>query len=191
MNPLTLVTHHPNSQPLPKVPEWILTVVSLKTPWPRAVWRPRVYLNTDVTVTVCNMNRGKVKNLQQESPSTVWGVGELRWHFCSRAALLEWMLPAMCFHFPGLEDANRIAPTAVMTRTLCGHTAGGASVVKLMQYPSTLHRQLRTLQLISGKVRADDLPPPPRMSKIRRAWLQVTPVFSSESIKAKRACSAF
>lgn len=156
----------------------------------RAVWRPGVYLNADVTVTVRNMKWGEVKTSSRNHQAPCGGLGKLprkrRCHFCGRAALLEWTPPAMCFHLPGLGDANRNTPTAVMTGALCGHTAGGASVVKLMQYPSALH----TLEHISGNARADDPPPPPRMLKIRRAWLQLTPVFSSEGVKAQRARSA-
>lgn len=94
------------------------------------------------------------------------------------AALFERTAPAMCFHLPGLEHANR---NGLMTGGLCGRTAGGASVGKLMRYPSTLHRQLPTLQHISGKAHADDPPPPPPMFKTRRAWLQVAPVPGTES----------
>lgn len=187
-----------------------MTVASLKTPrltvflcdfTPRPTQTESCVKPTCLFEHRCNSNRvqhglrrsKKTSSRKHEAPRG--GVGKLlrkpRHHFCGHTALLEWTAPAMCFHLPGLEDANRNAPTAVMTRALCGHTAGGASVVKLMQYPSTLHRQLRTSQHISGKVGADDPLPPPRWFKIRRAWLQVTPVFSSEGVKAQRARSAF
>lgn len=51
------------------------------------------------------------------------------------------------FTCPGLPLSITF-PLQLLPRALCGHTTGGTSVVKLMQYPSTSHRQPRPSQHI-------------------------------------------
>lgn len=64
------------------------------------------------------------------------------WPFCSCCCP-----PCVSIYLAWLP-LSRTFPLLLLPRALCGHTTGDASVLKLMQYPFTSHRQQRPSQHI-------------------------------------------
>lgn len=142
-----------------------------------------VYLNTDVTVTVCNMNWGEVKNLQQKSQSTVWGV-----------AKLPWKLPSFLWAARLFWSGHRLSCVSIY---LAWRTPTVTLPLLLWPEPCAIHRRRICCEVNAISIHPSQAtenfaayfrerlcrraPPPPRMFRITRAWLQVMPVFSRES----------